>query len=94
MAERHRVRCINKTNRNDPHDRIHSIGGANNDGSAWKVDQGSAIQGIESGKWAFFVHRSGVEVDVIVATHLGRKYLKTRNDGIQPDNLLALPECP
>ena len=93
MAERHQVRCINKTNRTDPHDRIHKIGGTSN-GTAWELAQPEAIQGIESGKWAFFVHRAGAEVDVIVASHLGHKYLKTKNDGIHPDNLLALPECP
>ena len=35
----------------------------------------------------------GVSVDVIVASHNGNKYLKTKNDGLQPDNLLSLPEC-
>ncbi|MDQ6883998.1 MAG: DUF3892 domain-containing protein [Candidatus Dormibacteraeota bacterium] len=29
----------------------------------------------------------------IVASRLGRAYLKTTADGDQPDNLLALPEC-
>jgi hypothetical protein len=29
-----------------------------------------------------------------VATRLGRKYLKTIADADQPNNLLALPECP
>jgi hypothetical protein len=33
-------------------------------------------------------------VNVIVATHNGNKYIKTEADGIHPDNLLALPECP
>lgn len=32
---------------------------------------------------------------VIVATsQYGNKYLKTDNDGEQPNNLLILPECP
>jgi len=30
----------------------------------------------------------------MIATRLDKKYLKTRADGEQPDNLLALPECP
>lgn len=94
MAERHRIQCVNKTSRYDPHDRIHSVGGVANDGTGWKIPQETAIQGIESGQWAFYVHSGGYEVNVIVANHLGRKYLKTQNDGVQPDNLLALPECP
>ena len=44
--------------------------------------------------YAYYVSRGGYQVNVIVAQRLGHKYLKTENDGEQPDNLLALPECP
>lgn len=94
MAMRIQIKCINKTNRSDPHDRIHSVGGTNADGNRWNLSQKDAIAGIETGKWAFYVNRGGYEANVIVATHNGNKYLKTENDGVQPDNLLALPECP
>jgi hypothetical protein len=95
MAQRVRVSCINKTDRTDPHQRIASIGGSNPDESAWKLWESAAIDGTESGKWSFFVERPpGHAVDVVVATRLGVKYLKTTADGEQPDNLLALPECP
>ena len=49
---------------------------------------------MEDGRWSFYVHASTMTVDVIIATRLGRKYLKTVRDGQTPDNLLALPECP
>jgi Protein of unknown function (DUF3892) len=88
------VRCINKTNRWDAHDRIHAIGGINTEGNVFKVTSEQAIAGIESGNWAFVVRQAGRTVSVIVATRLGRKYLKTVADGEQPDNLLSLPECP
>lgn len=95
MADRIRVGCINKTDRTSPHERIASIGGRNADGSAWKLAEAAAIQAIEAGKWAFYVERpAGHAVDVIVAVRLGKTYLKTTADGEQPDNLLALPECP
>ena len=94
MPSRHEVSCINKSDRPNPHERILSIGGKNPDGTAWKVSQSEAIQGIESLRWDFFVRRQGYEVGVIVATsRYGHKYLKTRPDGEQPDNLLSLPEC-
>lgn len=95
MASRHQVLCVNKTDRYNPHERITHIGGKNGDGTRWKLGQQEAIQGIESGKWAFYVRRGGGTVDVIVATsRYGHKYLKTTADGEQPNNLLSLPECP
>jgi hypothetical protein len=90
-----RVGCVNKTDRMSPHERIQNIGGTNPDGARWKLGEARAIQGIERGEWSFCVQApSGRRASVIVATHLGRKYLKTAADGVQPDNLLAPPECP
>jgi hypothetical protein len=88
------VRCINKTNRNDPHDRIENIGGLNPNGTRWKINQSRAIQGIEEKKWQFYVSQGGTTIGVIIAFHNGNKYLKTINDGLHPNNLLSLPECP
>jgi hypothetical protein len=95
MAQRVQISCINKTPRLDPHERIRKVGGVNGDGTRWSLDVSAAIQGIEAGKWSFYVHQPGVGVvDVVIATRNGHKYLKTKNDGEQPNNLLALPECP
>jgi hypothetical protein len=83
------VKCITKRgNHYDPHERIQAIGG-----DGWKKSEDEAIRDIENGTNSFYVSVSGRTVDVIVATHNGRKYLKTTADGYSPDNLLALPEC-
>ncbi len=42
----HQIRCVKKSNRNDPHDRITHVGGVNADSTRWKITQEEAIQGI------------------------------------------------
>ena len=94
MAEDVQITCIKKANRSDPHERIHGVGGVNQNGARWYLALDEAIAGIEGGKWRFWTAGAGKSVWVIIATHKGHKYLKTEADGIQPDNLLSLPDCP
>jgi hypothetical protein len=88
MAQRIAITCINKSNRYDPHERILNVGGA-----GWKISEAEAIRRIKSGAASYYVHRGGLTVDVIIATRLGKEYLKTKEDQERPDNLLSLPEC-
>ena len=84
------ISCVNKTYRTDPHDLIHSVGGP-----GWKITQQQAIAHIESGTHRFYVSAGGQVAWVVVAvSRYNNKYLKTQNDGEQPDNLLSLLECP
>ena len=96
MAARHEITCI-VPDGSDADRRIDEIGGASGaeDGDGrWKLTLDKAIAGIESDKWSFWTQGGGTSVDVIVASRNGRKYLKTENDGQEPNNLLSLPECP
>lgn len=88
------ISCINKTYRQDPHDRIHSVGGEYSTGGRWKKSQPTVIAEIEGRVNTFFTRVNGVRANVIVATHNGNKYIKTESDGLHPNNLLSLPECP
>jgi len=95
MASRHEIRCINKSDRMNIHERIVNVGGVNHDNTRWKLSQPNAIAGIERGKWSFYVTQNGRTVDVLVAvSRYGHKYLRTTADGEDPNNLLSLPECP
>ena len=94
MATSVEIKCINKSDRSNPHERILSIGGTNPDGTRWKFSQQQAIKHIEDGTYNFYVTKNGEMVWVIIAvSRYGNKYLKTRPDGEQPNNLLSLPEC-
>lgn len=89
------IKCVNKSDRPNPHERILAVGGLNPDGRRWQLSQADAISSIESGQYSFYVQRGGHTVRVLVAvSRFGNKYLKTEADGDQPDNLLSLPECP
>jgi hypothetical protein len=95
MAQDVQIHCINKTDRTNPHERIQSVGGINSDGTRWKMSEDTAIAGMKSGTWRFWTTGGGKSVWVIIErTGQGHEYLKTEPDGVVPDNLLALPECP
>lgn len=95
MAQMLEVTCINKSDRENPYERITHIGGGETILTSWRKTQEEAIAEIEGGKSRFFVRRDGKSVWIIVAvSRHGSKYLKTQADGEQPNNLLSLPECP
>ena len=88
------IKCINKSDRNNPHERIKSIGGQKSDGGNWKLSQQQAIADIKSGKYSFNVNVHGNMANVIVATSRnGNEYIKTESDDEESNNLLSLPEC-
>ena len=89
-----RVKCINRTDRTNPHERIENIGGLNPDGKRWRLTEDEAIAGMKSGKWTFHTLVNGRRATVRIGRHSGREYLTTEPDGQQPNNLLSLPECP
>lgn len=92
------IRCINKLQRSNPHERITHIGGVEN-GTRWRKTQMEGIQATEAaklrGEVAFFVESKGYRSNVVVkVSAAGHKYLTTEADGEKQDNLLSQPECP
>jgi hypothetical protein len=89
------IHCVNKTGRTSADDRIHHVGGLNADGSQWRLTEEQAIAGTKQGRWRFWTDRRGEKAWVMIAKNgEGREYLKTEMDGVHPDSLLALRECP
>lgn len=92
------VVCINKhPTHADPHVRIQRIGtneyrAAASYSKRWTVNE--VIEAIRRGDIFYSTDKRGDLVKVVIAKHNGHEYVKTEADGIQPDNLLAKPECP
>lgn len=95
MGVRREVLYVNKSSNTKPHERIVNIGGVSAIGSVWKLSQQQAIIGLESETWEYFMKKEDKILNIIVAKgEGGSKYLKTEEDGEQPENLLKLPEFP
>lgn len=98
MADDVRVSCATRIKRYDSHAGVHRrllyIGGIGVSGIPWKLSEASAIAGIESGRWNFFVREGSRVAPIVIASRNGEKYLRTTSDEDSSNNLLSLPECP
>jgi Protein of unknown function (DUF3892) len=85
----HLVTCSRKKGREVTH-----IGGGTA-GQPWFISVEAAIQGMESGTWAFYVV-VGDQVGPlqVVRKPDGEKFLTGAMDSAEPNSLLNLPECP
>ena len=94
MAD-YRIDCVNKPDRNSPHERITNVGGPKPDGSGrWKATVPEVVGYIDSKAHRFFTSEAGAVAWVGVRTSAaGNKYIQTHADGVWRDNLLALKEC-
>jgi hypothetical protein len=89
----YRIDCVNKPNRNSPHEHITHVGGPNGSGR-WKNTTAEVVRMIEQGTHRFYTSESGAAAWVMVRTSAaGNKFLQTQADGVWKDNLLALKEC-
>ena len=94
MPGRYCISCVIRSDRLNHDRRIRGVGGVNPDGAHWRISEAEAIAAIEAGRWSFYVETGGRALPIIVAvSKYGSKYLKGADDALQPDTLLALPEC-
>lgn len=85
------VNCHNPDD-DDADRRLEGLGGPG--GGGWYRSIDALIKLIEQGDKFWTTDKDNNSVWIIVAKRNGRKYLKTENDGVEPNNLLALPHCP
>lgn len=71
--------------------RLQGVGGPGGDGWYRTVDQ--MISLIKSGDRFWTTDTKGQSVWVMISSRNGREYIKTESDGLEPNNLLALPHC-
>jgi hypothetical protein len=90
---RKRIECVTRLPDGEAHAQIVAVGGAEG-GIRWSMSEEEAITAIEQRQIGLYAIVGGAAVEVVVALHLGRKYLKTNADRRDPNHLLALADCP
>ena len=83
------VKCINKPDRESPHEHITHLGG-----DGWRWPRADVIASIEAQTNTFFTLVGGKRAEVAVHEGPNGKFVQTHADGYWNNNLLALPECP
>jgi hypothetical protein len=90
MTGTYQVTCHTPDNV-DKDRRLQGVGGPGGDGWYRTVDQMIAHMDSDDRFWT--VDQQGNSVWLMVSSRNGRKYIKTESDGVEPNNLLALPHC-
>jgi hypothetical protein len=94
MAILLKVKWVEKSDQPDPCQRIHRIGGEENDLS-WQHTQAEAIRFIEHNQFVYYVEKGAHTLELKVERAAdGSKYLKTTADDEQLQFLLNLPTRP
>jgi hypothetical protein len=79
----YRIDCVNKPDRNSPHERITHVGGPNPAGGRWKDTVANIVAFIESKEHRFYTSEDGSSAWVGVRTSTaGNKFLQTYADGV------------
>ena len=95
MPDSRQILCIRRTDRSEAHERIARVSGVDASGGVWTMTQAEAVAAVQAGTWRFYASVWGRATWVVVGTTAdGSAYLKTDTDGLQPNNLLTLPDMP
>jgi hypothetical protein len=85
--------CITKHNRYSSHEAIERVGGVRANGEAFNITREECADDILSQKTSYEVQVGKNRTPVLAYTKGAGKYLMTKSDQTDTDNLLSLPEC-
>ena len=88
-----RITCITKPNAHSSHEHITNVGGVRSNGGGFYITREECANDIDNRKDTYYVEVGKSRIDVQTYTRGGTKYIKTRNDDTQKDNLLSLKQC-
>lgn len=95
MASEFDVKFVVRNRSLPKYNSITHIGGELSSGDRWQIPVTEAIEGIQSGRFAFTITRQSDNTPepLMVLHHpLYGPILKSRNDGREPESLMQLPE--
>jgi hypothetical protein len=91
MLIKYQILCSRKANTKGIATITH-VGGRNPSGEVWSLKSQEVIEGIQSGKWEFFMNLGRNSYSVILSeTATG---FELRTAGTEKNLILELPDCP
>ena len=83
------ITCITKPGFYDDHEHITHVGGL-----GFYITREACAANIDAGRESSFVRVGQDRADVTTYVRNGAKYIRTKADRTNRDNLLSLPQCP
>jgi hypothetical protein len=82
------ITCITKPGPYDDHEHITHVGGA-----SFYITREACANNIDTGRETYFVQVGNDRADVTTYTRNGLKFIRTKRDRTNRDNLLSLRQC-
>ncbi|HPQ39801.1 MAG TPA: DUF3892 domain-containing protein [bacterium] len=93
MVKSYKVWFVKRREADDVYQQITHIGGLTEDYYRWIISLDEAINGIETGRWIFYIQHNGSPERLVIGhSPDGIKYLKTEMEISSPESLLSLPD--
>ncbi len=88
-----RITCITKPNPHSPLEHITNVGGTRANGTRFYITREECAGDIDRRRDSYYVQVGADTVMVETYTLHGQRFIKTKADRTQRDNLLSLPQC-